>query len=157
MFEPPPELLRRFDVVFSLGVVEHFEDTTTALKALSAFLKPGGVLLTIIPNMTGLIGDLQRTLNAPVYRIHVPLTAGDLREYHERAGLSVLRSEFLMSTNFGVINLNGLQRGPGLFFRRATLAVLTRLSRLAWFLESVGLPAPTTRRFAPYIVCVGIA
>lgn len=58
LFEPPMSLRARFDVVVSFGVMEHFDDTTAAARALAAYLTPGGVVVTVIPNMTGAIGRI---------------------------------------------------------------------------------------------------
>ena len=38
LFSPPDNMLGVFDVVVSLGVVEHFEDTASCLNAVSSFL-----------------------------------------------------------------------------------------------------------------------
>lgn len=45
--------LHAFDVVVSLGVIEHFEDPKPFIERHLAFLKPGGVLILEVPNMAG--------------------------------------------------------------------------------------------------------
>lgn len=55
-FSPPASMLGKFDVVVTFGVVEHFIDTRACLDAMSQFLKPGGLLVTSIPNLAGWIG-----------------------------------------------------------------------------------------------------
>ena len=57
MFHPDPRLLEAFDFVLSNGVVEHFEDPKVALAQLAAFLKPGGLVLTIVSQLYRLAGD----------------------------------------------------------------------------------------------------
>ena len=57
-FSPPESMLNRYDVVISFGVLEHFENTSDCTKAFSRFLRPGGLLLTVIPNMNGIPGLL---------------------------------------------------------------------------------------------------
>lgn len=76
LYAPPQSLQGAFDVVFSLGVIEHFTDTAASVKALAAFLRPGGVLISVIPNMTGSVGLLQRLCDRAVYENHVPLCGG---------------------------------------------------------------------------------
>ena len=73
-FNPPKEMYKKFDVVVSFGVVEHFQETAECLKALRKYLKPGGIIITVIPNMAGLIGTLQRILNKKIYDIPVSYT-----------------------------------------------------------------------------------
>ncbi|HMT06715.1 MAG TPA: class I SAM-dependent methyltransferase, partial [Pyrinomonadaceae bacterium] len=58
-FDPPNELLEKFDAVYSYGVAEHFVPTERAISAFASFLRPGGVMITIVPNMTGSVGFLQ--------------------------------------------------------------------------------------------------
>jgi 2-polyprenyl-3-methyl-5-hydroxy-6-metoxy-1,4-benzoquinol methylase len=62
-FAPPAELIGRFDYVVSLGVAEHFEDTSKALRAFAEFVKPGGVVITSVPNLVGLTGYLQERIS----------------------------------------------------------------------------------------------
>jgi 2-polyprenyl-3-methyl-5-hydroxy-6-metoxy-1,4-benzoquinol methylase len=153
LFDPPAETLGAFDAVLSFGVVEHFEDTTGCIEAIARFAKPGGIVVTTIPNLTGSVGLLQRVINPDVFAIHVPLTAPALAEAHRNAGLRVESSGYLLSTNFGVANLHGV---PDSFRARcfaAALLQLTRVSKLVWMFEGRYRPLPATRTFAPYAAC----
>jgi len=153
IFRPPPDLLRRFDFVVSFGVVEHFEATHECLKACAAFLKPGGTMVTVIPNMSGLVGWLQKHLAREVYDVHVPLNARAFRRAHELAGLEVLRCEYFCFLNFGVLNLNRIRQSfLGLWLSRA----LNAISRATWMLEKAGMRLPVNRISSPYVVCVSM-
>ena len=46
--------LPQFDVVFSMGLIEHFQDLTDIVKRHNQLLKPGGTLILGIPNFTGI-------------------------------------------------------------------------------------------------------
>src|ERR671930_48109 len=61
MFTPPPDL-SRFEVVYSLGLIEHFQDIVRAVRAHTRLVKPGGLLILGIPNLRGLNGFLMRRL-----------------------------------------------------------------------------------------------
>ena len=154
-FAPPENLRESFDVVFSSGVAEHFSETSRCIQSLAGFLKPGGLMITSIPNLIGLIGTIQRVANRPVFDVHVPLDKGALATAHEKSGLDVLACEYFMSTNFGVINLNGVARNSlnGLA-KRAGLALLTRLSRAIWIAEDMLRPIPPNKFTSPYVICV---
>lgn len=155
LFAPPAPLLDNFDVLLSLGVVEHFADTAACLQAMSRFLKPGGLMLTAIPNLSGAIGTLQKHLNRPVYDIHVPLDAAALSRAHRRAGMEVVQCHYFLSTNFGVNNLNGLPTGsPSWLLKKTLLGTLTRFSRAVWLAEDKTRPFRSRRLSAPYIFCV---
>ncbi len=51
---------KKYDVVFSSGFIEHFEDTRDAITRHIDLLSEKGQLLIIIPNLLGLNGELQR-------------------------------------------------------------------------------------------------
>ncbi len=56
LFAPPNELLGSQEVVITFGVVQHFADTAGCVRALARLMKPSGTLITIIPNLTGVLG-----------------------------------------------------------------------------------------------------
>ncbi len=153
-FSPPARLLESFDLVFTLGVVEHFDDTGGALAAFSRFLRPGGLLLTVIPNLRGANGLVQRIVNPRVLRMHVPLTARELRAAHARADLTEVRVRYFVPSNFGVLNLNDLD--PVALSTRVKEVVvrnLGRASRLIWAVDRI-VSLPATRTFGGYVVAV---
>lgn len=155
LFAPPPGMLGVFDVAISFGVVEHFRDTAGCLRASAAFLKPNGLLITQIPNMTGLIGRLQKLVNPATYRVHVPLTREQLVTAHEQAGLNVAHCDYFLSTGFGVVSLHGLDdTKPSTRCKRSLLSIMKKASVLVWAVENATVPLPPTRLFAPSIFCV---
>ena len=154
-FAPPEEMLGRFDVVVSFGVAEHFEDTTACIHAFSRFLKPRGMLITIIPNLAGLSGILQRLLNRRVYDIHMPMNLSDLWEAHNSLGLKVISCGYFMFANFGVLNLSGLEIDPFLFWvKKLALSLLQGIAKVIWISELILSPIPPNRLLSPYIICV---
>ena len=147
----PPHLLNRFDYVVSFGLVEHFEATDECLRSCGAFLKPGGKMVTVIPNMNGLVGGLQKWLAREVYDVHVPLDAKALRRAHEAAGLEILRCEYFCFSHFGVLNLNRIRQSfLGLWLSRA----LNAISAATWILERMGVRLPANKLTSPYVICV---
>jgi 2-polyprenyl-3-methyl-5-hydroxy-6-metoxy-1,4-benzoquinol methylase len=151
ILKPPAFLHGRFKAVFSLGLAEHFSPTTSIVTALTAFLQPDGYLITIVPNMHGLIGLLQRLVDPSVYRIHVPLSPVALAEAHQACGLTLCSANHFMTVNFSVVNFSGPgSRVPsGLGLRLASWA-----SKLVWSLERLGLPEIPNRWTSPYVIVV---
>lgn len=151
-FDPPSALAEKFDAVVSFGVAEHFDDTAACISAFARFLAEKGRMVTVVPNMTGLTGFLQKHLNREVYEKHVPLDKEQLMDAHRRAGLEVMGAGYLISTNFGIVNLEGLASGtPAWFLKRAFMAALGRLSMLGWLAER---HLPAVRISAAYVYCV---
>lgn len=102
LFNPPTQLVNKFDVVCSFGVVEHFNNTADVLDKIGAFLKPGGILITTIPNLTGVTGYLQKWMNKPVYDIHKVMGLKDIEHYIKEAGFEIIQSERIIPVSFGV-------------------------------------------------------
>lgn len=155
LFSPPDNMLGSFDAVVSFGVVEHFDDTAACLRAVSAFLKPGGMLITNIPNMVGWIGVVQKMINKPVYDIHQLIDSRMLRETHKLAGLEVLECDYFISTSFGVNNLAGISTSNvSGFLKKVCLGVLARASMLVWAIEERVGDFPPRKFASPYINCI---
>lgn len=154
LFSPPHGMAHQFDVVVSFGVVEHFQDAAQCLRALRRLLKPGGLVITSVPNMSGLAGALQKILNKPVFDKHVALDLPSLREAHEAAGLRVLDCRYFLSIEPGVCNLNGIPEDSMEWkLKHAILGLLTGLSGVVWLTEEHGLRIKPNRLTSPYVVC----
>lgn len=59
-----------FDVVFSSGFIEHFNDPTEIIDIHLALVKPGGVVLIVIPNYGGVYGKLQKIFSPENLLLH---------------------------------------------------------------------------------------
>lgn len=158
IWAPPAELLGAFDVVFTNGLVEHFEPTEHILTALSKLLRPGGMMLTVVPNMVGWTGQVQKRLDRKVFDIHVPIGLDDIQTAHQRAGLTPHQASYLCSINFGVLNLDSASNSlPMRVVKKIITKALVALSALVWWLEDHSfLRLPPNRLTSPYIACVAI-
>jgi 2-polyprenyl-3-methyl-5-hydroxy-6-metoxy-1,4-benzoquinol methylase len=154
LFSPPRELVGQFDVVFSYGLVEHFTDYRRPIAALGDLCRPNGYVLTLIPNLTSLMGTLQRLLSRSVFEVHVPISLDQLSAAHEDVGLRVVMARRLMSVNFGVLN-PGLA-GTGVFGRlakRVAHSALIASMLPVWWAESCGSRRlPPSDLLSPYFV-----
>jgi 2-polyprenyl-3-methyl-5-hydroxy-6-metoxy-1,4-benzoquinol methylase len=59
-----------FDVVYSAGVIEHFEDPRQIVARHVDLLRPGGIALIHVPNYGGLYGSLQGKLDPDNLALH---------------------------------------------------------------------------------------
>ena len=59
-----------FDVVYSLGVIEHFDDPGPLIEKHLLLAKVGGLVLIVVPNYAGLYGRLQRHFDPENLDIH---------------------------------------------------------------------------------------
>lgn len=150
--DPPPRMLQRFDAVVSFGVVEHYRNTTGCVEVFSRYLRRGGLMITLIPNMRGLPGLLQKFFDREVYAMHLPLNVDQLAQAHVEAGLHVLRAQYLMSLNLGVVNVEGWT--DGLVLKHAVTRLRSWLSKAVWATEQAVGNLPRTSFLSPYIACV---
>ncbi len=144
MFVPPSELLNAYDVAFSFGVVEHFEDTASAVRAIGRLVRPGGMVVTFVPNFAAMMGVLQRMMNRQVYERHVPLDADRLAAAHERAGLIVEERGYTPLLNLDVVNHG--RRGLAGRVLQVGFAIG---NRAGYLIDEAVRPAPR-RLVAPY-------
>ncbi len=102
-FELKDKLKKKFDIVSSFGVIEHFEKPCEPLKLFSLFLKKDGILVTGIPKLIGMQGFFQKILDKEIYLKHKPMSLEDIIEKHKKAGLTIVDS---FEIGFGTIGLN---------------------------------------------------
>jgi 2-polyprenyl-3-methyl-5-hydroxy-6-metoxy-1,4-benzoquinol methylase len=148
-FNAPAELAGQFDAVVSFGVVEHFTDTRATVAAFSRFLRPGGRLVTVVPNMGGLCGLGQRVIAPGVFAVHEVIDPLRLRRAHEDCDLNVIRCDYFMFSNFGVINPDGA-RGV----KKALFQTLRATTAVSWAVESVLGRLSPNEVTSPYVLCV---
>jgi len=154
MFDPPTDLLEKFDFVMSFGVVEHFHNLPDVLSAISRFAKPGGIVFTLIPNnKKSIYGWLMKKWNRKVFDAHVLYDARDLECACRESGLDIMETKYFGSSNFGMLSWCFHDRPND--FIHLIYVQLTRLSKSIWLLEKyLRIPIPATRTFSPYIICV---
>ena len=149
-FSPNESMIREFDVVISFGVLEHFQDTQNCISAFSQYLKPKGIMITNIPNFTGLVGLIQRLMNRNVFNIHVPLSLAEVVEAHRKSRLELISCDYFLAVNFGVVNFENLK---GSIAYKWILQSFCWLNRIIWFIEKL-IPIKPNRWSSPYINCV---
>ena len=135
----------RFDVVTSLGFIEHFEDTGLVLKKHIDLLNENGKLLVTLPNFRGLNGMVQKYLDPKNYAIHniESMKISKLRNIMEGMGLKQYRVEY---------------HGKPTIWLEADAHVKTLTSKLLIFTARIikRIPFRNNRFLAPYIVIYGV-
>jgi SAM-dependent methyltransferase len=150
MRDYPSSVMTR-DIVYSLGVAEHFTDLAEILGSMKRYLSTTGTMVTVIPNMAGITGRLTRHFNADVYNIHVPHDLASFEKGHRDAELSIVESGYLGSSNFGILSscfTDDRQSGYNAY------KWLSRLTKLGYAFEHRVTELPTTKAFSPYIYVV---
>lgn len=150
LFDPPTDLSQKFDFVVSIGLVEHFADTVAAVTACASLLKPGGTMITLVPNMTGPLGWLQRFFDRALYEKHLPLSCEQLAQAHIQNDLIILSSRYALLAHLGALQFGSLERLMG---NRLAQVIKIALSAPIWALgPRLGLRP--NRITSPYVMCV---
>jgi SAM-dependent methyltransferase len=64
------ESSERYDMVCSFGLIEHFIDLKQIIGSHLEFLKPGGIILIVLPNFRGINGLVQKFFDPQNLAIH---------------------------------------------------------------------------------------
>ena len=86
-----------FDLVYSSGLIEHFEETLAVVGEHIRLLRRGGRLVVIVPNLLGLQGKLIEKLAPPLWGVHRVLGPSDLAGVLESLGVGEIRYGYLGS------------------------------------------------------------
>jgi len=131
----------QYDVVFSGGVIEHFDQPDEVLAGFARLVAPGGILITDVPNLGGLCGFYQRRLKPETFETHRLVRLSDIRGWHRALGL-----EELLATPYGSFSLSRLPGAPWrsrlvqrLLWRPFTLLASRGINRLCLTLLRLGL------------------
>jgi len=156
-FLPNPTDGRRYDVVFSYGVIEHFSRPDEVVGIFKSMLNKGGVMITLIPNFKGLMGKLTKYFMRDVYDIHNVITAQQLASFHTSNSLRIVKNGYAgifalgvmpwTKSNHWLFRKNTVRRRVSLFVIKAADKVLGTILRILPF----DIPS---RIFSPYIICI---
>lgn len=151
LFGDITDLERSADILFSLGFIEHFEDTAGTLTRMGRMIRPGGIVITVIPNFAGWLGRIQERVYPEVYRMHVVMDADDLEQVHRKTGFETVEAGYIGSIATEVAKYPI----PCPLRFRILRKVLKKVTKACWAIFRAAGRHPETRRFSPYIVYVG--
>jgi cyclopropane fatty-acyl-phospholipid synthase-like methyltransferase len=138
-----------YDVVSSFGVFEHFENLDQSIKQIKHYLKDDGIILTVIPNMNGVVGFFQKLLNRKVYDVHIPYTKEEILEAHKNAGFDTLFCNYYGLYQSGVINVSGIK------YETITRKLLAIPGKPLYFLSKFFHWDFSSKIISPYVIYIG--
>jgi SAM-dependent methyltransferase len=141
-----------FQVVFSMGLLEHFVRPDAAVAAHADLLERGGTMAVVVPNLLGVDGWLLRRTNPAVFRMHRPVSPAALKGWALQAKME---DSFV-----------GYAGGLGLFlsmirhravppaFHAGLRRLWNGLHGLAWTCLDRGDRWPDSAVWSPFLVCI---
>ncbi|MFY0626325.1 MAG: class I SAM-dependent methyltransferase [Reichenbachiella sp.] len=142
-----------YDVIFSRGFIEHFENTQEVVNKISKL--SSNTVLTIIPNLFGINGLISRVFRPDVYKKHILITRTQLKQFHELAGLKTVYCNY--SNEFRIIQPFEKNKFSKHYPRITKLlnSPVWLLNKIANTLFSVLSSYPSTKMFSPSIIYIG--
>jgi SAM-dependent methyltransferase len=147
-----------FDVVYSSGLIEHFDDTAAVVAEHVRLLKPGGVLVLMVPNLEGLQGKVFEKLAPPLWHAHRVFGPPQLAATLSDLGLKDVRTGYLGSFHLHIgydPRWAFFKAWPRWlwFLAHASVRIGNGLISLAFRLSPW---KPHTRTFSPSFFAVGV-
>jgi SAM-dependent methyltransferase len=144
---------RSFDVLWTAGFIEHFKNVGWVIGRLAEYLKPGGVMITLVPNLYGFVGWLHRTVDQKVFNAHIKIHPEMLDRLHSEAGFEILsRAQFFGIFSIGVVNFNRFRAQlPGILDAVFWSSILIIQQSICLPFRLLGFH-PETRWFSPWIL-----
>lgn len=85
-------LADKYDIIISSGFLEHFNNPEDIIKKWRVILKPGGRIISMIPNLLSTNAKLLKKYDNKIWDIHVVYDPEQLDEMHINAGLKIHKS-----------------------------------------------------------------
>lgn len=147
-------LRESFDLVYSMGVLEHYDDVVERLAILRGYLRPGGRILTTVPNLQGVNWLLQRLADLRTLETHVIYNARRLGRVHEEAGFRTLACGY---AGFCDAHLSSTAGARSALRRRLHLRLCWMLGLCceAWARLGWNRVTPELRLLSPHVFCAG--
>jgi SAM-dependent methyltransferase len=142
----------RFDVVFSNGFVEHFTDTARILRRLGALARPGGLVVTLVPNLAGWAGRGFAIANPGAFAAHVVIRPDELAAAHQHAGLHPL--EIAYRGVWFPFLWSARPAGSSRAVSFAIKCLVHGTARPAWALSALTGRYPESRAASPYVLAI---
>lgn len=151
---PRPDLRHTFDLVYSMGVLEHYDDAAARIAVLADYLRPGGRILTTVPNLQGMNWLLQRLADRRTLQAHVVYDRTLLARVHEAAGYTTLASGYAGFFDAHLASAAGATSRLRRTMLRRTCRVLG-LGAEAWLRLCGEGPTPELRYVSPHVFYAG--
>jgi 2-polyprenyl-6-hydroxyphenyl methylase/3-demethylubiquinone-9 3-methyltransferase len=148
-----------YDVVFSTGLIEHFDEPGKVLAKFRSLLRPGGTLISLVPNLRGLSGLYHRWWKPETFNTHRPITLAELRGWYRELGLRQIDAGALGSVIPLRFPRDKIRREHPLLYRFLWTGFLQPVT---WSTNRACLGAyrlaqlrPESERFSPNLYAVG--
>lgn len=153
LFKTGTDEVGQYDFVYSLGVVEHFLNLEDSLSHLIQFVKPGGVLLTEVPNLYSIHGILSWVYQPRQLAKHEIVKKNKLEQAYNKLAFSNIHASYV-----GLFTLNIVAWGIEQRFPTVDRFVLPVVRNMIWIFDEIIRRIRTFKGiswFSPFLYVVG--
>jgi len=143
-------LYRKFDIVVSVGVIEHFKNPFKPMYIMKKLLNNNGCLMTLIPNFEGLFVILWKLYDKRNYDYHIPIKHGELFELYRSLELKNIRI-FRM----GIPTIPGVHNRDNLFEKILGWGINQLNGRIIQKVYKMQRTLSIEYSMAPLVGCIG--
>lgn len=90
----------KVDMLFSLGVVEHFADANEVISIFKEMVNENGIIVTEVPNITGINWLISKIYQPRVLEKHIIHTIDSLSKIYDKNGIKVIQADYLGEFTF---------------------------------------------------------
>jgi 2-polyprenyl-3-methyl-5-hydroxy-6-metoxy-1,4-benzoquinol methylase len=143
----------QFSMVYSLGVVEHFDDLANVLNNTKRYCNSEGYHFASIPNMSGIYGFITKLIDKKTYEIHNPHDLDSFIEGHEKANMEVVLADYYGYFSAGLLASCQPFKENILVFK-VLYKSLNLITKVLSFTNKHLFKIPRSSYFSPYILVV---
>ncbi|MBN1365150.1 MAG: class I SAM-dependent methyltransferase [Syntrophaceae bacterium] len=89
---------RRYEIVFSAGFIEHFQNLTYVVEKLCNL--SSRYVVTMVPNLYGVNGFIRKKFSSKNFSEHIPIDVSTLESLHKRFKLKTLFCNYIGGVRF---------------------------------------------------------
>jgi 2-polyprenyl-3-methyl-5-hydroxy-6-metoxy-1,4-benzoquinol methylase len=150
---------KKYDIIISFGVIEHFENPEDILKIIHDHLSDDGLIVTIVPNLLGISGKLTKLFLPDVYQIHKIISKESLYKLHSESGFECLKNDY---TGFFYpmiipwsVKTNGIFFKKGSLLRKVVMKILELKNALSTKILRGLKISVSSEYFSPFVIYTG--
>lgn len=147
----------RRDIVFSYGLIEHFDDPVAIVKEMERLVADNGQIVTIVPNLHGFYGLVSRLFLPKIYAMHKVIDPAQLERAHLQSGFRTEYCGYYGTFYLHVIPWVNNERGfmKVSILKRTFMKAIDLLARTSEWLLNWFKVSHESAAWSPYIVYIG--
>lgn len=148
---------KRYDIIFSYGVIEHFENPAEVIRIFHTHLNENGIIITLVPNLNGLMGYLSRKFVPEIFSMHKVIKLEELEQFHVQNGFRNIRTDYagrIMLAAIPWVRSDHFLFREGTMWRRISLLFVRGVNAILSFLDRSLKLTMRSWKYSPYIISV---